>query len=34
MQKGKVVPKRYAMVTYAGSGCVDPRFLDLGSSWK
>jgi hypothetical protein len=24
----------YAMKTYGGSGCTDPRFLDLGNSWR
>jgi hypothetical protein len=35
--KGKVVPvlnlyKHYAMMAYGGSGCIDPHFLDLGTS--
>jgi hypothetical protein len=28
--KGKIVP---AMKAY-GSGCIDPHFLDLGTSWR
>jgi hypothetical protein len=26
--------KHYAIKTYGGSGCIDPRFLDLGTSWR
>jgi hypothetical protein len=26
--------KHYAMKTYWGSGCIDPCFLDLGTSWR
>jgi hypothetical protein len=29
--KQKIVSERYAMKTW-GSGCIDPRFLDLGIS--
>jgi hypothetical protein len=35
--KVKVVPcaeliKHYAMKAYGGSGCIDPHFLDIGTS--
>jgi hypothetical protein len=30
--KGKVVPVRHESVY--GSGCIDPHFLDLGTSWR
>jgi hypothetical protein len=26
--------KRYAMKTYGGIGCIDPRIVDLGGSWR
>jgi hypothetical protein len=26
--------KHYTFKTYGGSGCIDPRFLDLGTSWR
>jgi hypothetical protein len=26
--------KHYTMKTYGGSGCIDPRFLDLSTSWR
>jgi hypothetical protein len=26
--------KCYVMKTYRGSGCIDPCFLDLGTSWR
>jgi hypothetical protein len=31
--KGKVI-KHYAMKAYGGSGCIDLRILDLGTSWR
>jgi hypothetical protein len=33
LHKGKVVPMHYAMKEYGG-GCIDPHFLDLGTSWR
>jgi hypothetical protein len=29
-KKSKVVPVK----TYGGNGCIDPSFLDLGTSWS
>jgi hypothetical protein len=26
--------KRYIMKTYGGSGCIDPRMLDVSTSWR
>jgi hypothetical protein len=26
--------KHYAMKAYGGNGCIDPHFLDLGTSWS
>jgi hypothetical protein len=41
IKKGKVVPvlnliKHYTMKAYGGvdGGCIDPHFLDLGTSWR
>jgi hypothetical protein len=31
--EGKV-PVHYAMKVYGGSGCIDPRFLYLGTNWR
>jgi hypothetical protein len=32
---GRVVPVlNYAMKTYGGSGHIDPRFLDVDTSWR
>jgi hypothetical protein len=38
-KKDKAVPvlnliKHYAMKAHGGSGCIDPHFLDLGTSWR
>jgi hypothetical protein len=37
IKKGKVVPVLNYALRYEevwGSGCIDPRILDLGTSWR
>jgi hypothetical protein len=29
-----VSPMHYAIKMYEGSGCIDPHFLDLSTSWR